>query len=503
MASRAPRPAASRSKAAAAPADKAAAEKVPLRQFLEIPYDELEARNLAIKQQRLERLDPERMKKLRIADLEAEPYVKAVTVCFTDLEGRLHMLDYDKKFLLGSYDNLTFDGSSIRGFSVQSESDLRLGIDWSAFYWLPSDVFGPGKVLVFGEVFGRDGRIYEGDMRAQLKRFLAERFKLDGSTCYAANEIEGFLFKGRDAERHFHETGHFEYVSTGGYYHSLPSDPLRQFIDAAAEAQRAMGFSNEKDHPEVAPSQFEMNFSYSEALIAADQYQLYKLLCRQIAARMDMTASFLPKPVVGINGSGAHTNISVSRKGKNVFHDPKGQDGVSKLAWEFIDRILNAASDICLVLNPSVNAYRRLDPHFEAPNQIKVSPVDRGSMIRIPLGNEKSARIEVRSVGPDTNIYQTLYTLFRTGFEGPDGDPKDEGKRTRTRFLPDNIFKAIDAFKSSDWAKTLFGAAVHDKFAELKLNQAERCPKALGTRVKIAEVQFHHEVTNQYLWNQF
>jgi len=495
-------PSRSRASKVASPAPAASAEKAPLRQFLEIPYDELEARNLAIKQQRLDRMDADKIRKARIADLEAEPFVKAVTVCFTDLEGRLHMLDYDKKFLLGSYDNLTFDGSSIRGFSVQAESDLRLAIDWSAFYWLPSDVFGPGKVLVFGEVFGRDGRIYEGDMRAQLKRFLAERFKLDGSTCYAANEIEGFLFKGRDAERHFHESGHFEYVSTGGYYHSLPSDPLRQFIDAAAEAQRAMGFSNEKDHPEVAPSQFEMNFSYSEALIAADQYQLYKLLCRQIAARMDMTASFLPKPVVGINGSGAHTNISVGRKGKNVFHDPKGQDGVSKLAWEFIDRILNSASDICLVLNPSVNAYRRLDPHFEAPNQIKVSPVDRGSMIRIPLGNEKSARIEVRSVGPDTNIYQTLYTVFRTGFEGPDSD-KDEGKRTRTRFLPDNIQKAIDAFKSSDWAKTLFGAAVHEKFAELKIAQAERCPKALGTRVKIAEVQFHHEVTNQYLWNQF
>jgi glutamine synthetase len=475
----------------------------PLRDFLEISYDQLEALNLEAKAQRLDRVDPNKIRAERIKYLESEKRIKAATVCFTDLEGRLHMLDYDKKFLIGSYDNLTFDGSSIRGFSVQAESDLRLGIDWSAFYWLPSDVFGPGKVLVFGEVFGRDGKTYEGDMRGRLKRYLAERFAQDGSTCYAANEIEGFLFKGRDAERHFHETGQFEYVSTGGYYHSLPSDPLRQFIDAAAEAQRAMGFVNEKDHPEVAPSQFEMNFSYAEALVAADQYQLYKLLCRQIAARMDMTASFLPKPVVGINGSGAHTNISVGRKGKNVFYDAKGQDGVSKLAWEFIDRILNVGSDICLVLNPSVNAYRRLDPHFEAPNQIKVSPIDRGSMIRIPLGNQKSARIEVRSVGPDTNIYQTLYTLFRTGFEGPNGDPKDEGKRTRTRFLPDNIFKAIEAFKQSDWTRELFGPAVHEKFAEIKLAQAERCPKALGTRVKVSEVQFHHEVTNQYLWNMF
>jgi glutamine synthetase len=124
-------------------------------------------------------------------------------------------------------------------------------------------------------------------------------------------------------------------------------------------------------------------------------------------------------------------------------------------------------------------------------------------MIRIPLGNERSARIEVRSVGPDTNIYMTLYTLFRTGFEGPTSDPKDEAKRSRTRFLPDNIFDAIRLFKQSKWALDLFGETVHGKFCELKLASAERCPKALGTMVKASEVQFHHEVTNQYLWNHF
>jgi len=481
----------------------AAAEPTSLRDFLEIPYDRLEEMNLEAKQQRMERVDPAKVQAERVKYLNSEKRIKAVTVCFSDLEGRLHMLDYDKKFLLKSFDNLTFDGSSIRGFSQQSESDLRLGIDWPATYWLPSDVFGPGKVLVFGEVLDREGKAYAGDMRGALKSFLTKMYEKDGSVCYAANEIEGFLFKGRDAERHFHEHGKFEYVSTGGYYHSLPTDPLRNFIDAAAEAQRAMGFQNEKDHPEVAPSQFEMNFSYAEALIAADQFQLYKLLCRQIAQRMEMTASFLPKPVTGINGSGAHTNISVGRKGKNLFFEKGGQDGVSKLAWDFIDRILNSASDLCLLLNPSVNAYRRLDPHFEAPNQIKVSPIDRGSMIRIPLGNERSARIEVRSVGPDTNIYQTLYALFRTGFEGPGSDPKDDAKRSRTRFLPDNILDAIRLFKQGKWAMELFGEAVHGKFAELKMTAAERCPKLLGSKVKSGEVQFHHEVTNQYLWNMF
>lgn len=474
-----------------------------LRDFLEIPYDKLEEMNLQAKARRLERGDPNRLREERLEYLAKEKRIKALTVCFTDLEGRLHMLDYDKKFLLQSHDNLTFDGSSIRGFSVQSESDLRLAIDWEAFYWLPSDVFGPGKVLAFSIVQERDGTPYAADLRARLRDFLVDLHRREGLTCYAANEIEGFLFKGINAERRYHETGTFEYCSTGGYYHSLPNDPLRLFIDAAAEAQRAMGFSNEKDHPEVAPSQFEMNFGYSEALIAADQFQLYKLLCRQIAARMDLTASFLPKPVVGINGSGAHTNVSVAKRSTNLFYKKGGTDGLSPMAWDFVDRILNSAGDLCLVFNSSVNAYRRLDPAYEAPNQIKVSPIDRGAMVRIPLGNQRTARVEVRSVGPDTNIYMALYALFRTGLEGPGSDPKEEAKRTRTRFLPDNIQDAIRLFKQSKWALDLFGETVHDRFTELKVAGADRCPKALGSMVKPSEVQFHHEVTNQYLWNRF
>ena len=209
---------------------------------------------------------------------------------FSDLEGRLHMLDYDKKFLVKSWDNLTFDGSSIRGFTAQRESDLRLDMDWSAFYWAPADIFGAGKVLVFGEVIDKDGTPYtrRHPRRAQgLRATACTRTK--GYTLNAANEIEGFLFKGVDAERHYHETGKFEYVNTGGYYHSLPGDPLRQFIDTAAEVQRAMGFQNEKDHPEVAPSQFEINYSYAEVVAAADQIQLYKLICRQVATKMGLT----------------------------------------------------------------------------------------------------------------------------------------------------------------------------------------------------------------------
>jgi glutamine synthetase len=473
-----------------------------LRDFLEIPYEKLEEMNLAAKAERLSGKSPSAIREARMKYLRDEKRIKAVTVCFTDLEGRFHMLDYDKKFLLGAADNLTFDGSSIRGFSRQAESDLRLGIDWPAFYWLPADVFGPGKVLVFGEVQDQDGSPYAGDMRARLKAYSNSQ-AAKGLTLNVSNEIEGFLLKGRDAERHYPETGRFEFISTGGYYHSLPGDPLRTFIDTAAEVQRALGFGNEKDHPEVAPSQFEMNYSYAAAMVGADQVQLYKLIARQVAAQRELTASFLPKPVAGVNGNGMHTNMSVSRKGKNLFWDGKGKDRLSAAAWDFIQRTLSSANDLCLILNPSVNAYRRLDPHFEAPNQIKVSASDRGSMVRIPLGNERSARIEVRSIGPDVNPYMAIYALFRTGLEGPLSEEEGEGKRARTRFLPDNIQDAIRIFRASKWAQELLGAEVHEKYAEVKLAAAERSPKALGTRIKRSEIIFHHEVTNQYLWSQF
>lgn len=478
-------------------------ESTALRDFLEIPYGKLEDLNLEAKEQRAKRVPLAQIEDVRRKYLADEKRIKAVTVCFTDVEGRLHMLDYDKKFLLKSADNLTFDGSSIRGFTTQAESDLKLGIDWPAFYWLPADIFGPGKVVVFGLVQDKDGSPYSGDFRGKLKTYTDGLFAKDGTICNVSSEIEGFLFQHRDAERRYHETGKFEFISTGGYYHSLPQDPLRQFIDTAAEVQRAMGFRNEKDHPEVAPSQFEMNFEYSEALTAADQIQLYKLICRQVAQRMGLTASFLPKPVAGVNGSGMHTNMSVMRQGKNLFHDAKGKDGLSRMGWDFIDRILHSATDICLILNSSVNGYRRLDPHFEAPNQIKASAVDRGSMIRIPLANERSARIEVRSVGPDANPYLLVYTLFRTGFDGPRTEMTDEERRTRTRYLPDNIYNGIRDFKSGKWATELLGEDLQTRFAEIKQAQADRCPKELGTLVKREEIQFHHEVTNQYLWNQF
>src|ERR1700726_4798784 len=192
-----------------------------LRNFLSHSYEELEDLNLQAKEQRKNRVAPHKIQEERIKYLTDEKRIKAVTVLFSDLEGRLHMLDYDKKFLIKSWDNLTFDGSSIRGFTAQRESDLRLAMDWGAFYWGPSDIFGAGKVLVFGEVIDKDGSPYSADIRGRLKGFAEEMYKKEGYTLNAANEIEGFLFQGSDAERRYKKTGKFDYVNTGGYYHSL------------------------------------------------------------------------------------------------------------------------------------------------------------------------------------------------------------------------------------------------------------------------------------------
>jgi glutamine synthetase len=468
-----------------------------LKDFIEYTYNELEDLNLKARSL----VDPLKAKSEHIQALEKEPRIKAVTVCFCDIEGRLHMLDYDRNFLLNSLDNLTFDGSSIRGFSELHESDLRLILDWTSLTYLPSDIFGAGKVAIFANIATRELQPYESDFRGLLQQYAKEIQGSSGYEAFMAPELEGFLFEGNDAEQYYTSNEGFKPISTGGYFHALPLDNLRRFIDLTAEAQRAMGFRNEKDHPEVAPSQFEINFSYTNAVRACDQILLYKLVCRQVAHSLGMTATFLPKPVQGLNGNGMHTNFSLAKNGKNIFYDKSGQDGLSTLAWGFIDKLLNRASEISLVLNSSVNAYRRLDPNYEAPNQIKVSANDRGSMIRVPLGNQHTARIEIRSVSPDANPYLLLYTILKTGLE--DRLPVANEKRQRLRFLPININDAIRLFRASDFMGEVMGEASKNKYIHYKQASAYRNPRELGTKIKDSEIIYHHEITNQYLWNSF
>ncbi len=424
--------------------------------------------------------------------LKNDGTINAVTVCFSDIEGRFHMLDYDKEFLLKASDNLTFDGSSIRGFTAQHESDLKLSIDWGACYFLDPDLFGR-KAFIFGEIQDAQGELYTADIRGKLKLFLTN-FKLQ---VHVAAEIEGFLFQSQEAEQKYQGPRSFQGVTSGGYFNTLPQSLLRQFVDEVAKVQREAGFENEKDHPEVGPSQFEINWSYTDALIAADQIQLYKMICRQVAARRQSTACFLPKPVVGINGNGMHINISLSEDDKNLFYGTEPEN-LSQSAWDFLHGILDKAEDICLILNSSVNAYRRLDPHFEAPNEIKASAEDRGAMVRIPLANERSARIEVRTVAPDANPYLAIYVILQAGLS-----EREPSSKVISQHLPSNIDQAMHLFRESTLMRDCLGPDVHSKFLRWKQEAADRCPRKLGDSIKPAEILYHHEVTNQQLWNQF
>ena len=474
-----------------------------IKKFLIISYDELEEKNLEMKKLRSEMRSQDFFKDKVTRYLAEEKRIKAITICFTDLEGKLLNLDYDKNYVLKSHDGLTFDGSSIRGFTTQDKSDLYLKIDWSSFRWLPADIFGPGKVLMFANVLDHNGNQYSCDFRGMLQNFTNDQYKNNQYTFNIAPEIEGFLLKGTDTEQSFSDINNFELVTQGGYFNSLPQDKLKIFMDMVAEAKRAMGFENEKDHPEVAPSQFELNYKYTDPVQAADQIQIYKLLCRQIAKMLDCTACFLPKPLMNINGSGMHINISISKNNQNIFFDKENK--LSKLAIKFATSILYHAKDMCLILNSSVNSYRRLDPKFEAPNEIKMSDRDRGSMIRFPMGDEKSARIEVRSVAPDCNPYMCNAMLLQIGLigvENIDNSSMDEILNKREK-LPSNIYDAMRYFNNSKVIEKMIGSDVHEKYHDLKEKRANRCPKSLGNLVKKEEVIYHHEVTNQILWGKF
>ncbi len=491
------------------PSDSAPFQKTPRFKdhegFLELSYEDLQKRNLDIKSKRTEgKLDEKELRE----KLKEESRIKAVTLCFTDMEGRLHTLDYNKDYFLDSSDNLTFDGSSIKGFAQQNLSDLRLVPDWSSLRYTPADVFGAGKVIVFANVHAQDGEPYIGDFRSNLRLVLDELKKDHELTVNVAPEIEGFLFEGQNAEQNYRESEGFELASKGGYFHTLPQDRLRIFIDRLAEATRAMGFENEKDHGEVAPSQFELAYQHAEALYSADQIQIYKLVARQIAKSMGLTASFLPKPVPGINGSGMHMNISMMKEDKNTFYDKEGEWGLSDDAHNFTNGVLSHAPDICLGLNSSVNSYRRLDPAFEAPNEIKVSPSDRSAMIRVPLGNEKSARVEVRTVAPDANPYLALFLTIRAGLKSMLGSDEEKKAFAEVRQkpgekLPDNIVRAIKTFRRSDFIREVMCEENRDKYGQLKREVAERSPLQMGKSVKNWEIWDHHEVSNQSLQGLF
>jgi glutamine synthetase len=408
---------------------------------------------------------------------------------FTDMLGMLKNVEIPVTRLEDALENqVMFDGSSIEGFVRIFEADMFLHPDLDTFLVLSWENTMYGKVARFiCDVYkpGEDGKHvpFEGDPRGVLKRNLEEMKKRGYTAFNSGIEPEFFLFK-------LDEKGKVQYPlefnDHGGYFDLAPVDSAEDCRrDIVLELQK-IGFIIEAAHHEVSTGQHEINFQFNSAVEAADNVQTFKLVVKNIARRHGLHATFMPKPVEGINGSGMHVNCSLMNKeGKNVFFDENTDNQLSDTANKWISGILAHAKGFCLITNPIVNSYKRIVPGFEAPCYISWSDSNRSTMIRIPAARGKKTRTEVRSVDVAANPYLALAAILRAGLDGIDGNCKEvpaiyenlykctdaERKALGVDSLPASLEEAIIAFKADPLMADAMGPHITEKFVEAKTQE--------------------------------
>jgi len=359
--------------------------------------------------------------------------VEFIRMQFTDIFGQLKNVAITASQLEKALDNqIMIDGSSIEGFTRIHESDQYLYPDPSTFSILPWRPQNSRVARLICDVYNPDGTPFEGDPRHILRRTLARAAKL-GYTFNVGPECEFFLFE-TDAEgRPTTRTG-----DEAGYFDLSPIDHGEGTRREICLALEDMGFEIEASHHEVAAGQHEIDFKYADAMTAADNIMTFKLAVKTIAQQNGLHATFMPKPVFGINGSGMHTNMSLFRDGKNLFADPNGSRGLSREAYSFIAGLLAHVKGMAAVTNPLVNSYKRLVPGYEAPCYLAWSASNRSALIRIPAARGQSTRVELRCPDPTCNPYLAISLCLAAGLDGVEKGltPPDE--------ITENIF-AMDA----------------------------------------------------------
>ncbi|MCB2216229.1 type I glutamate--ammonia ligase [Desulfofustis glycolicus] len=374
---------------------------------------------------------------------------------------------------------MMFDGSSIDGFVRINESDMYLKPDYDTFVVLPwRNKEGRAAARVICDVYKSDGVTpFEGCPRVNLKRVLAEAREL-GFTMNVGTECEFFLFE-------YDEDGMPTTVcqDVAGYFSLDPEDKANDCRREIIEVLENMGFEIEASHHEVAEGQHEINFKYADALTCADNTITFKWVVKTIAARYGLHATFMPKPIYGINGSGMHTNQSLfNLDGTNAFFDEKDKLQLSKVAYQYIAGILKNARGFVGVTNPLVNSYKRLVPGYEAPVYAAWSASNRSAMVRIPAARGMSTRTEVRCPDPSTNPYLALAMMLNSGLDGVKNniDPpppvnKDIFEMTRAEMtdegitvLPGSLEEAIVELKNNPIAKETLGPHIFEKYIEAK-----------------------------------
>ena len=416
----------------------------------------------------------EKKDKEYVLKMAKEHDVKFIRMWFTDILGFLKSFSITVEELEGALEEgMGFDGSSIEGFARIDESDMVAKPDPTTFTllpWRPKEHRAVAKM--FCDILEPDGTAHKGDPRWALKLAL-NRAKEMGYTYYVGPELEYFYF--RSAE------GKPEVLDRGGYFDLTPLDVAHDLRRETVLTLEEMGIGVEYSHHEVAPSQHEIDMRYTDALTMADSVMTYRLVVKEIALRNGVYATFMPKPIFGVNGSGMHTHISLFKGEKNAFFDPHDQYHLSHEGKQFIAGLLAHAREICLVCSQWVNSYKRLVPGYEAPVYLSWALRNRSDLIRVPVykpGREKATRIEFRSPDPACNPYLAFAVMLTAGLEGIEKNyecppPVEQNvyemtaEKRRERgidSLPEDLGHAIELAENSPIVRRALGDHIFEKF---------------------------------------
>jgi glutamine synthetase len=381
----------------------------------------------------------------------------------------------------GLSEGMGFDGSSIEGFARIEESDMIAKPDPTTFQLVPWRGTERPVGRVFCDIMNPDGTPYEGDPRYALKRMLKKAADL-GYTYYTGPELEFFYFENNEKPT---------IIDKAGYFDARPIDRGTDLRRETIFAMQDMGIQVEYSHHEVAPSQHEIDMRYDEALAMADKTMTMRVLVKEIARQHGYYATFMPKPIYGVNGSGMHVHQSLFSGSKNAFYDASDKYHLSKIGKHYIAGILKHSREITAVLNQWVNSYKRLVPGYEAPVYISWARRNRSALVRVPMykpGKEKATRIEFRSPDPACNPYLAFAVMLAAGLKGiekeyPLADPVEEDiyeftpeKRRKMKIdeLPGNLFEAVSLVEKSQLVREALGDHIFNKFIENKKIEWDR-----------------------------
>ncbi len=410
-----------------------------------------------------------------------EGNIKFVSLQFTDILGNVKSVTVPVDQLPRALEEgIWFDGSSIEGFARIYESDRVLIPDPTTYRVLPWSAPERRRARLFCDVYGPDGTPSPSDPRQVLKRVLARATDM-GYTFNTGPEIEFFIFERTNSER-----PHPVPYDVVGYFDFSPRDKAQQVRSEIVLALKALGIEVEMSHHEVATGQHEIDFRYSDALSSADNAITFKYTVRAIAAAEDLYASFMPKPIFGINGSGMHTHQSLAdSKGRNLFYDPEAPYHLSKLAHAFVAGQLQHARALSAIVAPTVNSYKRLTPGYEAPVYIGWAHLNRSALIRVPSvhnSNGAAVRLELRCPDPSANPYLAFAAMLAAGLDGIEKGltppemvnedlyrfDEDELQQRGIRTLPGTLAEALDELEKDEVILKALGAPIVETFLRAK-----------------------------------